>query len=56
VSPVAVHVLAANVVRAHLIHGLAALAFLVVAIAVGAIADARQRRSDASPPARRRPG
>jgi hypothetical protein len=40
-SPVAAHVLASNVIRAHVIHGLAALAFLVVAVAVGAVADAR---------------
>jgi hypothetical protein len=47
-------VLASSVVRAHLVHGLAALAFLVVAVTVGAVADARQRRSDASSPVRRR--
>ena len=42
---VASHVLATGLLRQHLIHGVVALAFLVVAVAAGAFADARQRRT-----------
>ncbi|MDQ1700596.1 MAG: hypothetical protein QOG34_2459 [Frankiaceae bacterium] len=49
-------VAASSVVRAHLLHGLIALAFLVVAIAAGAIADARHKRvSEAASPRRSEP-
>jgi glucose uptake protein GlcU len=49
----ATHVLAANVVRAHVIHGLIALVFLVVAITIGAVADARHKRATEAASSRR---
>lgn len=45
----ATHVVAAGAVRAHLLHGVIALVFLVVAITAGAIADARHKRTQTPP-------